>query len=85
SAPIVGSSGSIPLHFAAANKHTDVVPTLLLHGAHAPEMLARENGKGSTVEVLRVWLENKDRLSTFLISYIELWVYGTFSTYLPRI
>jgi len=52
SAPIVGSSGSTPLHFAAANGHTNVVRTLLSYGAHAdradkhgvtPEMLAREN------------------------------------------
>jgi len=33
--PIVGSSGSTPLHFAAANGHISVVRTLLLHGAHA--------------------------------------------------
>src|ERR1700683_994189 len=58
SAPIVGSSGSIPLHFAAANSHENVVRTLLLHGAHAdhadkhgvtPEILARENGKEGTL------------------------------------
>jgi len=70
SAPIVGSSGSTPLHFAAANSHTNVVRTLLLHGAHADradkysvtqEMLARENGKDSKGDLLKEWLENKDR------------------------
>ncbi|KAJ2973395.1 hypothetical protein NUW54_g12071 [Trametes sanguinea] len=53
SAPIVGTSGATPLHFAAANGHEHVVRTLLLHGAHpdradkhgvTPEMLARQNG-----------------------------------------
>ena len=70
SAPIVGSSGSTPLHFAAANGHSSVVRTLLLHGAHAdrsdkhgvtPEMLARENGMVATADVLREWLANKDK------------------------
>lgn len=70
SAPIVGSSGSTPLHFAAANGHTDVVRTLLLHGAHAdrpdkhgvtPEMLARESGMDDTAELLKEWLLNKDK------------------------
>jgi len=69
SAPIVGSSGSTPLHFAAANGHTSVVRTLLLHGAHAdradkhgvtPEMLARENGMETTADALREAV-NKDR------------------------
>ncbi|TFK62247.1 ankyrin, partial [Pluteus cervinus] len=53
SAPIVGTSGSTPLHFASANGNTQVVLTLLLHGAHpdrpdkhgvTPEMLARQHG-----------------------------------------
>ncbi|KAI0069901.1 ankyrin, partial [Panus rudis PR-1116 ss-1] len=53
SAPIIGSSGYTPLHFACANGHTSVVMTLLLHGAHpdradkhgiTPEMVARKNG-----------------------------------------
>jgi ankyrin repeat protein len=58
------------LHFAAANGHTNVVPTLLLHSAHTdrtdkhgvtPEMLAWENGKANTAEALRMWVENKVR------------------------
>ncbi|KAG5350432.1 hypothetical protein C0989_011066 [Termitomyces sp. Mn162] len=70
SAPIVGTSGSTPLHFAAANGNTDVVNLLLLHGAHAdrsdkhgitPEMLARQHGWLECAEVLRQWLVNKDR------------------------
>ncbi|KAG6900734.1 hypothetical protein C0993_003760 [Termitomyces sp. T159_Od127] len=70
SAPIVGTSGSTPLHFAAANGNTDVVSLLLLHGAHAnrpdkhgitPEMLARQHGWLECAEVLKQWLVNKDR------------------------
>ncbi|KAG6880018.1 hypothetical protein C0992_007815 [Termitomyces sp. T32_za158] len=70
SAPIVGTSGSTPLHFAAANGNTDVVNLLLLHGAHAsrsdkhgitPEMLARQHGWLECAEVLKQWLVNKDR------------------------
>jgi len=37
STPIVGSSGSTLLHFAAANGHTNVFMTLLLHSAHADQ------------------------------------------------
>jgi len=49
SAPIIGLAGSTPLHFAAANGHTNIICTLLLHGDHVdrvdehgvtPEMLA---------------------------------------------
>ena len=70
SAPIVGTSGSTPLHFAAANGHSVVVSTLLLHGAHAhrsdkhgvtPEMLARQNGWLECADLLRAWLLNKDK------------------------
>ena len=59
-----------PLHFAAAaNGHTNVIRTLL-HGAHAdrpdkhditPEVVARDNRRDETAEVLREWVENKDR------------------------
>ncbi|KAG6813126.1 hypothetical protein H0H92_013750 [Tricholoma furcatifolium] len=70
SAPIVGTSGSTPLHFAAANGNTAAVNLLLLHGAHAdrsdkhgvtPEMLARQHGWLECAEVLKQWLVNKDR------------------------
>ncbi|KAJ7128968.1 hypothetical protein C8R43DRAFT_896683 [Mycena crocata] len=70
SAPIVGTSGSTPLHFAAANGNTSIVTTLLLRGAHAnradkhgitPEMLARQNGWDECAEVLKSWILNKDR------------------------
>jgi len=69
SVPIVSSSGSAPLHFPAANGHRNVARTLLSHGAHAdrqkhgvtPEMLARGNEKEDTADVLKEWLENKDK------------------------
>ncbi|KAF6760184.1 hypothetical protein DFP72DRAFT_1004154 [Ephemerocybe angulata] len=70
SAPIVGTSGSTPLHFAAANGNTNVVTLLLLHGAQAerpdkygvtPEMLARDNNWVQCAQVLREWVINKDR------------------------
>jgi hypothetical protein len=66
SVSIVGSCGSTPLHFAAANGHSNVVRTLFLHGAHAdradkhevmPEMLARESGKEGAADVLNEWLD----------------------------
>ncbi|KAJ7647541.1 hypothetical protein FB45DRAFT_734224 [Roridomyces roridus] len=70
SAPIVGTTGSTPLHFAAANGNTSIVTALLLRGAHAdrpdkhgvtPEMLARQNGWDECAEVLKTWVLNKDR------------------------
>ncbi|KAJ7594606.1 hypothetical protein C8J56DRAFT_821453 [Mycena floridula] len=70
SAPIVGTSGSTPLHFAAANGNKNIITTLLLRGAHAdradkhgvtPEMLANQHGWVECAQVLRTWVENKDR------------------------
>lgn len=70
SAPIVGTSGSTPLHFAAANGNTNIVTTLLLKGAHpdrcdkhgvTAEMLARQNGWLECAEVLKTWVQNKDK------------------------
>jgi hypothetical protein len=60
-APIVGTSGSTPLHFAAANGHLMVLRTLLSHGAMpdrsdkhgiTPELIARQNGWIECAEVL---------------------------------
>ncbi|KAI0373508.1 hypothetical protein BV20DRAFT_962673 [Pilatotrama ljubarskyi] len=70
SAPIVGSSGATPLHFAAANGHENVVLTLLLHGAHpdradkhgvTPEMLARQNGWTRCADLISQWTHEKDK------------------------
>ncbi|KAI0656682.1 hypothetical protein C8Q70DRAFT_330007 [Cubamyces menziesii] len=70
SAPIVGTSGSTPLHFAAANGHEQVVHTLLLHGARpdradkhgvTPEMLARQNGWTACADLLSQWTHVKDK------------------------
>ncbi|KAF9653934.1 hypothetical protein BDM02DRAFT_3158602 [Thelephora ganbajun] len=69
SAPIVGTSGSTPLHFACANGHVNVVIILLQHGAHpdradkhgvTPEALARESGHENCAETIRRWIEQKD-------------------------
>ncbi|KAI9572115.1 hypothetical protein HD554DRAFT_2015379 [Boletus coccyginus] len=60
-APIVGTSGSTPLHFAAANGHLLVVRTLLSRGATpdradkhglTPELIARQNGWIECADVL---------------------------------
>ncbi|TFY77129.1 hypothetical protein EWM64_g6883 [Hericium alpestre] len=69
-APIVGTSGSTPLHFAAANGHTAVVRLLLQHGARpgrpdkhgiTPEMVARQNGWVGCAEAIGEWVREKDR------------------------
>lgn len=66
-APIVGTSGATPLHFAAANGHASVVRTLLIHGAHpnrpdkhgiTPEIIARQNG----------WMECADILASEMLA-----------------
>jgi hypothetical protein len=70
SAPIVGTSGSTPLHFACANGHINIVIILLQHGAHpdradkhgvTPEALARESGHDTCAETIRRWIEQKDQ------------------------
>ncbi|KAH9160638.1 hypothetical protein EDB89DRAFT_382888 [Lactarius sanguifluus] len=70
SAPIIGTTGSTPLHFASANGHTQVVLTLLRHGARpdradkrgvTPELLARQNGWLACADAIRDWVANKDR------------------------
>ena len=70
SAPIIGTTGSTPLHFAAANGHTQVILTLLRHGARpdradkrgvTPELLARHNGWLACADAIRDWVANKDR------------------------
>jgi hypothetical protein len=69
---IVGSSGSTPLHFAAATGHSNVFRSRFLHVAHAdqtdkhgvmPEILARESegGSGRCVERVVRLLANRDR------------------------
>lgn len=70
SAPIVGTSGSTPLHFACANGHANIVLILLQHGAHpdradkhgiTPEGLARESGHNVCAETIRRWDAEKDQ------------------------
>uniref|UniRef100_A0A0W0EX38 Uncharacterized protein n=1 Tax=Moniliophthora roreri TaxID=221103 RepID=A0A0W0EX38_MONRR len=70
SAPIMGTTGSTPLHFAAANGNKNVMMTLLLRGAHpdrrdkygvTPATLAEQNGWLECAEILTNWIRNKDR------------------------
>lgn len=70
STPIIGTTGSTPLHFAAANGNIEVINLLLHHGAHAdradkhgvtPEMIALQNNWLECAAILRDWIENKDR------------------------
>ncbi|GAA5944709.1 hypothetical protein JCM10213_009197 [Rhodosporidiobolus nylandii] len=60
----VGTAGSTPLHFAAANGHTDVINLLLSYGADprlaekhgiTPEAIALQNGHADAVAALRAW------------------------------
>ena len=72
SAPVGGPYSFIRLHFAAANSHSNVIRTLLIHGAHADradkpgvttEMVVRKNGKEGLADMLKEWLASKDRNS----------------------
>ncbi|SCV71461.1 BQ2448_3049 [Microbotryum intermedium] len=58
----VGTAGSIPLHFAAANGHADVIKILLQYGAKpnalekydlTPEMIAEQKGHLEAAQLLR--------------------------------
>lgn len=69
STPIIGATGSTPLHFACANGHALIVMILLLHGAHSdrpdkhgitPEMLARQNGWVACAATIKEWNFHKD-------------------------
>ncbi|KAK7045689.1 putative ankyrin-repeat protein [Paramarasmius palmivorus] len=70
SAPISGTTGSTPLHFAAANGNKSVMMTLLLRGAHpdrkdkygvTPATLAEQNGWIECANILTNWTKNRDR------------------------
>ncbi|KAF5345296.1 hypothetical protein D9758_008476 [Tetrapyrgos nigripes] len=70
SVPIVGTNGSTPLHFAAANGNKNVITTLLQRGAHpdrrdkhgiTPAMLAEQHGWMECAEVLNNWVDVKDK------------------------
>ncbi len=63
--PGLGTEGSTPLHFAAANGHLDIIKVLLLHGArldardvdgNTPEALAAGNYHDDCVELMHAWL-----------------------------
>lgn len=64
----VGTSGSTPLHFAAANGHVPIIALLLSFGATASlrekygltaEQLAIQKGHGEAAEMLRNWIEEE--------------------------
>ncbi|ETW80296.1 hypothetical protein HETIRDRAFT_319931, partial [Heterobasidion irregulare TC 32-1] len=66
----IGTTGSTPLHFAAANGHTGVALTLLQRGARAdradkhgvtPEMIARQNGWLGCADAIGAWVRERDR------------------------
>ncbi|TFY50221.1 hypothetical protein EVG20_g11647 [Dentipellis fragilis] len=68
--PIIGTSGSTPLHFAAANGHTAVARLLLQHGARparpdkhgvTPEMLARRCRWIDCADAIAEFVREKDR------------------------
>ncbi|EJT49607.1 hypothetical protein A1Q1_01236 [Trichosporon asahii var. asahii CBS 2479] len=72
-APAVGTAGSTPLHFAAANGHAQVVQILLASGAVpdkqdknglTPEDLAEMSGYNEVVHTIRVWYQINGRAST---------------------
>ncbi|KAL0577751.1 putative ankyrin-repeat protein [Marasmius crinis-equi] len=70
SAPIIGTTGSTPLHFAAANGNKTVMMSLLLRGARpevpdkhgvTPAALAEQHGWLECAALLTEWIKNKDR------------------------
>ncbi|GAA5823988.1 hypothetical protein JCM11251_003370 [Rhodosporidiobolus azoricus] len=61
----VGTTGSTPLHFAAANGHTSIIHLLLSYGADpriaekhrvTPEAIALQNGHAEAAAALRAWV-----------------------------
>ncbi|KAL8287074.1 hypothetical protein RQP46_004080 [Phenoliferia psychrophenolica] len=63
----VGTAGSTPLHFAAANGHVSIIQLLLSHGASPllvekngldPEAIALQKGHLAAAELLHAWIED---------------------------